>query len=233
MKVRNRNYISTIRKKFEQLEDYKKSYVKNRTPFTQLGEATSLIRELEFELNQIRGELVSLHNVCSGIDNRLATLEESEKRLAEKFGDKFIVNDNNYKITYPELYLERNGRKLLIGVITVSIYKHYFSLEFSSNTPKLQNGSRYEHPHISHGSPCLGAFNTFMRRAYQQADLVTLSDLIWEFLNSYNESSTFLKLSYWDDQIRYCEGCGYLEEDCECREDEEDDFEDEEDGDLI
>lgn len=216
MKVRNRNYISAIRKKFEQLEDYKKNYIKNRTPFTEIDVANSLIREVEFELNQIKGELLSLHNTCSGIDNRLVALEESEKRLAEKFGDKFIVSEDSYSITYPELYLERNGRKLSIGVLTAVIKKGYFSISFSSNNPKNRNGSRYEHPHITYGSPCLGSFNTPMYRAYDQADLFTLSDLIWEFLNSYNESSTFLKLSYWDDQIRYCEGCGYLEEDCEC-----------------
>ena len=222
MKVRNRNYISTIRKKFEQLEDYKKSYIKNRTPFTEIDVANSLIREVEFELNQIKGELRNLHNTCNGIDNRLVALEESEKRLAEKFGDKFIISEDGYSITYPELYLERNGRKLLIGVLTAVIKKSYFSINFSSNNPKSRNGGRYEHPHITYGTPCFGSFDNPIHRAYTQADLFTLSDLIWEFLNSYNESSTFLKLSYWDNEIRYCEGCGYLEEDCECREDEED-----------
>lgn len=221
MKVRNRNYISAIRKKFEQLEDYKKNYIKNRTPFTEIDVANSLIREVEFELNQIKGELRSLHNTCSGIDNRLVALEESEKRLAEKFGDKFIISEDGYSITYPELYLERNGRKLSIGVLTAVIKKGHFSINFSSNNPNSRNGGRYEHPHITYGTACFGSFNTPIYRAYTQADLFTLSDLIWEFLNSYNESSTFLKLSYWDDQIRYCEGCGYLKEDCECDENQD------------
>jgi len=67
MKIRNRNYISTIRKKFEQLELYKKRD-KQGERFNQLDEANNILIELQMETLAIERELTDLFDFNSGVD---------------------------------------------------------------------------------------------------------------------------------------------------------------------
>lgn len=213
MKIRNRNYISAMRKQIEQLENYKKEDKKGNR-FFKLDEATSIIRGLEFELLQIKNELTSLHNKNSGINTRALNIERAVEKLKQKYGERFSVEEDTYTVKFPTLHLNRNGKDLLIGDIELEF--DFYNISFLNPKEKVIDNVTYQHPHIKDNYACFGKFNTYIYKSISDGHLDVAVELIWEFLNTYNELSPFLKLSYWDPSIEYCEECGNLQGDCEC-----------------
>lgn len=209
MKIRDRNAISAIRKKFEQLEQYKK-LDRNGVKLSQLEEAKNILREIQMETLSIERELTDLFDMNNGIN----IVERNKQRAFTK-----LASDPNFKkigscffYQFKEVKLRKNGKDILIGDILYT-YDNYHS--FHNDNYKLKNGVRYAHPHIYNGSPCFGEYSRIIDRMEGAGDYDEMVNTIRDFLFSYNPDSVFLSLDRWDSEFTYLE-CGCLEGECEC-----------------
>lgn len=226
MKIRNRNAISAIRKKFEQLEQYKKLDRKG-VKFSQLEEAKNILREIQMETLSIERELTDLFDMNSGIN----IVERNQQRAFTKLATdpNFIKNVGGFTYLFKTVTLRKNGKDILIGDILYT-YDNYHS--FHNDNYKLKNSVRCAHPHIYNGSPCFGQYDRIVHRMEQAGDYDEMVNTIRDFLFSYNPDSVFLSLDRWDSEFTYLE-CGCLEGECECDyygDEEEEEEEDEEYG---
>ena len=118
MKVRSRNYISAIRKKFEKLEEYKK-LDKKGVRFAQLDEAKNILRELQMETLSIERELTDLFDMNNGVDIVARNKERALARLEKD--PNFTKTADGFTYLYKGVTLRKNGRDILIGDI---LYNH-------------------------------------------------------------------------------------------------------------
>lgn len=221
MKIRNRNAISDIRKKFERLEEYKKLDRKGER-FTKLDEAKNILRELQMETLSIERELTDLFDMNSGVN----IVERNQQRALAKLAadPNFTKNVGGFTYLFKAITLRKNGKDILIGDI---LYEYRGYHHFYNENYRLKNTLRCAHPHIYNGSPCFGQYDRIVHRMEQAGDYDEMVNTIKDFLFSYNPDSVFLSLDRWDSEFTYL-SCGCLEGECECYNDDYEDEEEEE-----
>lgn len=211
MKVRSRNYISAIRKKFEKLEEYKK-LDKKGVRFAQLDEAKNILRELQMETLSIERELTDLFDMNNGVDIVARNKERALARLEKD--PNFTKTADGFTYLYKGVTLRKNGRDILIGDI---LYNH--SGGFTNENYRRKDYVVCAHPHIYSGSACYGEYDKIINRMSREGHLDEMINVIRDFLFSYNPDSIFLSLDRWDSEFTYLD-CGCLEGECECEEEE-------------
>jgi hypothetical protein len=149
------------------------------------------------------------------LQRRLFILDEQRRQLRARDHDRELVS--RYEQEYDALrsrphvaslvvrgeQVELTTDVIRIQGVTVGRFSVHFG--FSSGTIDITNQTgaqyddetRYDHPHVRNGSPCLGNISRPIADFLANRDLPRLVDLTLDFLESYNADNPFRPLGMW------------------------------------
>lgn len=110
----------------------------------------------------------------------------------------------------------------------VKLGQYYVLINIEQNSIKVTPNSSdscigdHFHPHVNtEGIPCLGSYAEPIKRAFKNSNYIEVFMLMYDFLNSVYDKGWYLHLAYWATQDEICDQCFYLEENCNCDNDED------------
>ncbi len=153
-------------------------------------------------------ELEELYHSLYVLDRQIYGLARQEEDLAQ---EAQLASEWESLKTLPGVQsIAIHGSVVEFTTTMITIEGHqigefHISLNFKDNQVTAHNlsrlaykdTSRYDHPHIHDGYPCLGNIYSHVQRLMITRNLPDLIGLLLDFLHSYNPASPYCTLDYW------------------------------------
>ncbi len=121
--------------------------------------------------------------------DRMMKLIPNLYKLIELDGEDLFAHTYMVEITH-------NHHTYEIGEFEVRINLATGVLNISNLTKRIDDS--YDHPHINDGASCLGNIGKGIIKMLAEFELFGVLQLVHTFLHSYNSSSPYKKIQYWD-----------------------------------
>jgi len=159
------------------------------------------IRQKLFALYREQKDLemyVETYTSIRGSESEEAMREWKAINTHKNVANAYFLNGVLYVITN-DIWLRYQGIDFKIGAFLCEIGIDSYSLRFSSLT---EERTEPMHPHInSGGTPCLGELSNVLPDLVGKMELYILVESILLFLKSYNNSSPYTHICFWEGYI--------------------------------
>jgi hypothetical protein len=101
------------------------------------------------------------------------------------------------RILTEPILLEHGGRRYLIGEFSIDLdLNGTITIRNLKNT--ISKGG-WEHPHVQGGMPCLGNVRDGLLKLLGEGEIVPLTSMLIQFLESYDPDTAYSKIDSWEE----------------------------------
>lgn len=175
----------------------------------EVGRAEQEVAVLRHRVDSLSDELLeasrSLHAArlrCSALE---AARKDEVRRLREDF-DSLVrlpmvrgveVEEGQVCVLTDRVVLSHAGRRYLIGEFVLQLDpRDGIVIRNVSNT--IRRGG-WEHPHVQGGLPCLGNLRDGLLKLLGERELVPLTSMLIQFLQSYEPATAYCSVDSWQE----------------------------------
>ncbi len=180
-------------------------------------------------LQRIEREISELNTLSRSNMNRTNVVLSTPVNKLEQTFENFFNGEKCHNIEYfndrievltNEIHIDYGNVKFYIGKFKIVISFEGFVKMFNLDESRIWD-RQIHHPHIVEGVPCLGNIKEMMPKLIHSGDYLTVINICYEFLTSYNRSGPYVAIEkgWLPEGVEWCERCQLARVDgqCECR----------------
>lgn len=168
--------------------------------------------DLESNKNEIissNRKVIASYGNIRRLTSEIFNLSDFKKQFKQKFQQNVdtikelhFVKDIKYTsegilVNVGDLTLSHNNITTYIGQMSFLITPT--AVKIKNEHPYIGQCSTYEHPHVSKNTPCLADFSPKVNEYLANIELKKLVFLLYRFLKTYTQNSTYISLKKWQD----------------------------------
>lgn len=160
----------------------------------QVSQLSAELRSASRSLHLARRQLSSLKEILAA--DQIQFEQDFDQLVSLPHAREVEVKGSLVRVLTDTITIEYEGQRYKIGQFALEL-----NLEQGLRVVNLKNTgdkSGWDHPHVQGGLPCLGNLREGFEKLLGECQMVALTSMLVQFLESYNPETAYCPIDHWE-----------------------------------